>query len=229
MKENFLKDGSSEKSYIAFFDLDETILSINSGRAIVKESYKRSIMGKRWLAKAMYLSVLYKTNIKNTLKIIYEMISWLEGFSEQAFENLSSDVCAHILVQRIHQEVVPELNMHRKQNARLVILSSALKPVCARIAESLDMDDVICTELEVADGIFTGRPVGKPCFEEVKAERLKSYCEKHRSDPKDAWYYGDSIADRHVLGIVGNPVCVNPDKKLKRIAQERKWKISEWH
>lgn len=219
----------SEKSYIAFFDLDETIISENSGRAIVHESYRRGIMGKRGLMKAIYLSILYKANLKNTLKIIYEMISWLAGFPEKAFLELSSYVCTDVLIPSIHSEVIPELNMHREQNARVVLLSSAMKPVCEKIAEFLEMDDVISSDLEVIDGIFTGRPLGRPCFDEVKAERLKIYCKLHNANIADAWYYGDSFADRHVLALAGHPVCVNPDKKLRKIAEEKKWKIYEWH
>ena len=55
-----------------------------------------------------------------------------------------------------------------------------------------------------------------------------AYCDKNIYSASDAWYYGDSISDLTALKAVGNPVCVNPDKKLKKEALKRVWKILTW-
>ena len=96
------------------------------------------------------------------------------------------------------------------------------------MANNLNIDDIICSELEVYNGIMTGRPVGHLCFGEEKAVRLKEYCEKNNSFRSEAWYYGDSISDLPALEAVGKAVCINPDKKLKKTAVERDWKILYW-
>jgi phosphoserine phosphatase len=96
------------------------------------------------------------------------------------------------------------------------------------MSEYLGMDDILCSELEAVNGILSGRPVGTFCFGEEKAVRLKQYCEKNNSKLQDAWYYGDSISDLPALSIVGHPVCINPDKKLERIALKNGWKIFYW-
>jgi len=105
---------------------------------------------------------------------------------------------------------------------------SALTSVCQEMANNLNIDDIICSELEVYNGKMTGRPVGHLCFGEEKAVRLKEYCEKHNSSRSEAWYYGDSISDLPALNAVGNAVCINPDKKLKKTALKRDWKILYW-
>jgi HAD superfamily phosphoserine phosphatase-like hydrolase len=110
-----------------------------------------------------------------------------------------------------------------------VILSSALIAVCQEMADNLNIDDILCSELEVYDGKMTGRPIGHLCFGEEKAVRLKEYCEKYKSCQSQAWYYGDSISDLPAFSVVGNPVCINPDKKLKKTAQQRDWKILHWN
>jgi len=58
-----------------------------------------------------------------------------------------------------------------------------------------------------------------------KVARLNEFCNKNNIDPYNSWYYGDSIADLHVLTSVGKPVCVNPDKKLLKAAGKRGWKV----
>ena len=157
------------------------------------------------------------------------MVSWVAGLPEKTILELSSDVSSNVLIPSIRSEVMAELNYHREQNAKVVILSSALKPVCLDIGTFLGMDDILCSDLEVIDGYYTGWPLGRLCFGEEKVARLKEYCEINSTSPNDAWYYGDSIPDKPALSIVGHPVCINPDKKLKKTALERNWKILQWH
>jgi len=57
------------------------------------------------------------------------------------------------------------------------------------------MDDIICSELEVKDGVLTGKPKGNLCYGNEKLVRLREYCEKNNTDVDDAWYYGDAIID----------------------------------
>jgi phosphoserine phosphatase len=92
----------------------------------------------------------------------------------------------------------------------------------------MGINDVICSELEAENGILTGRPKGNLCFGNEKLIRLRKYCEIFNSAPSLAWYYGDAIIDAPALSIVGNPVCINPDKKLRRMAEEKKWRIYLW-
>ncbi len=62
-----------------------------------------------------------------------------------------------------------------------------------------------------------------------KKKRLLSYCNANGYNPEDAYYYGDSIADVHVMKAVGHPVAVSPDKKLLKIATRRAWQVMAQH
>ena len=41
-------------------------------------------------------------------------------------------------------------------------------------------------------------------------------------------FYSDSITDLPLLERVGFPVAINPDPRLRRIAQSRRWPIESW-
>ena len=153
------------------------------------------------------------------------MTSWLNGVSEATTNELSAEIFRNILLESIKPEVHAEIIFHRKNGASCVILSSSIQPVCQPIADYLKMDDIICSNLEVDNGIYNGRPSGKFCFGEEKVVRLLDYCKMNNTDHERSWYYGDSIYDLPVLSTVGNPICVNPDKKLKRVANKRGWRI----
>ncbi len=218
-----------DPEYIAFFDVDGTIIGANSGKSLVFHAYNSGMMSRFELMRAINLSLLYKYNLRDTFKIINDMVSWVKGMPEKTILEISSEVCSGTLVPSIFSEVKAELEFHRSKKAKVVILSSALRPVCQHLSDILGFDDILSSELEVVDGYYTGRPKGQLCFGEEKATKLRKYCEMNNSTPEKAWYYGDSIPDLNALSIVGNPVCVNPDKKLAKIALKNKWKIYRWH
>lgn len=216
------------KSYIAFFDLDDTLIRANSGKMLAISAYEQGMMNLQDLIKAIWLLLLFKSGLKDSERIISGMLKWLTGVPEKRIIDLSSELFEKHLLPRITEEARNEIKSHKDKNAAVVILSSALSRICQDAAAHLEMDDVICTNIETADGICTGRTTGKLCFGNEKASRLKEYCEKNNSKVLDAWYYGDSISDLPVLQIVGNPVCVNPDRRLLKVANKNKWKICSW-
>jgi HAD superfamily hydrolase (TIGR01490 family) len=216
------------ESYIAFFDLDDTLIRANSGKLLVRVAYEKGMMSLPDLIKALWLSFLYKFRLMDSEKIIAGMLTWLAGVPEKRVNDLSSEVFGKYLLTAITVEARNEINMHKGKNAALVILSSALSPVCQAVADHLEMDDIICTTIETENGLCTGRTTGKLCFGNEKVFRLKMYCEKINCKVENAWYYGDSISDLPVLSTVGVPVCVNPDKKLLKAAKRNRWRILFW-
>ncbi|MDQ1332431.1 MAG: hypothetical protein QG576_465 [Bacteroidota bacterium] len=218
----------SASGYTAFFDLDGTIIKAISGTELAKGAWKRGLMKVTDLIQAIYLSLAYKFGIKDPLLIVNKMTAWVKGLPEETFEKLCLDVYNDVLLPSLHREAGPEINMHKEKGAKVVILSSSLAPLCRKIAAHLGFDDILCSELETVDGILTGFPTGKLCFGDEKLTRLKDYCEKNNSTLQEAWYYADADSDLPVLSIVGVPVCVNPERKLAKIARQNGWKIYKW-
>ncbi len=223
------ENNPNEKSYIAFFDLDDTLIRANSGKLLAMSAYEQGMMGLPDLIKAVWMLLLYKFNLMDSERIIAGMVKWLAGIPEKRANDLSSLVFEKHLRPMITDEARREIEFHKDKNAAVVILSSALSHICQAAAAHLEMDDVICTTIKVNGGICTGGTEGNPCFGNEKVSRLKEYCEKNNSKVADAWYYGDSIFDLPVLQIVGNPVCVNPDKKLLKSAYKNNWRICNWN
>lgn len=219
----------NQTEYIAFFDLDGTLINANSGEALVRGAYERGMMSRYELFRALNLSILYRFKLRDTINIINDMVSWVKGVSEKEILDLASEITTSILIPAIFNEVIPELEAHRNRNGKVVILSSAVRPVCQLIGTYLHFDDVICSDLEVINGRYTGHSLGELCFAEEKAVRLIEYCEKNNTSPEKSWYYGDSEPDLFVMSIVGNPVCINPDKVLLKEAKHKNWTINKWH
>jgi HAD superfamily hydrolase (TIGR01490 family) len=217
-----------EVRYIAFFDLDLTITKAISGRALAREALRRGLLKSSDLAIALYFGMFYRLRLADPVTIMKKMTGWVKGISQETLTDLCQEVFRKVMLPSIHREVFDELKMHRDNKAFTVILSSSLVPMCKAVSDYLEMDDIICSELEVKDGILTGNPKGNLCYGNEKLVRLKEYCEKNNTALASAWYYGDAIIDQPALSIVGHPVCINPDNKLKRVAEKNNWKIYNW-
>jgi len=216
---------TEKASYIAAFDLDKTILSVNSSRMVVKKSRQMGFMRSREFRQAIYYSIMYKFDLKDANEIVLSMMQWLKGLKEDEVNALASKEVVPYLLELIRPEIKREIAMHRRSHGRIVLLSSALPYLCEPLANHLQMDEVICSVLEVKNGLFTGRANRKLVFGKEKAVRMNEYCVSNGFSPDTAWYYGDAYTDRFVMQSVGNPVAVKPEIKLRWMAKRKGWKI----
>lgn len=215
-------------SYVAFFDLDNTILKINSGEALLHRAYKNGLLSTWRLINAYRMAILYKFHLTDPLKIIEKLNKWLANASINEIETLCAEIVEKDLIPAIHPEIITEIRKHKEQGAHLVILSSAINSICFRIAQHLEMHSVISSELEVLNQHYTGRPKGRFCFRNEKLNRINQYLQTTNFTLEDSWYFADSIDDLTVLQAVGHAICINPDARLEKIACKNNWVIHKW-
>ncbi len=213
------------KSYAAFFDLDDTLLEVNSGRALVREALGKGLMRKRDLLQSLWYSILHKINFAHSTRLVKKMALWLRGLEERTIKDLSDTLCNNLLFDSISGAMLEEIEKHRSRNASIVLLSAALPYICQPIAERLKMDALICSSLEVIDGVFTGLPSGHLVFGSEKSVRLETFCRENGLDMDQSYCYADSFSDLHMLEMVGHPVAVRPDRRLGNVARKKGWTI----
>ena len=220
--------GDKPFEYLVFFDLDRTITAAVSGRVLALRAFRKGLMSKKDIVAGIILGLSYRLGIADPVKIMEKMTGWVKGLPEDELSDLCREVTYKDLLPSIHPEILEEIRMHRSKNARIVILSTSLTEICKKVADHLQIDDIICSDLEVENGYLTGKPEGNLCYGEEKRARIKEYCEKYNSSPETSWYYADAFVDFAALNYVGFPVCINPDKLLKSKAIEKGWKIYRW-
>jgi len=214
-------------TYIAFFDLDHTILNTSSGRIIVRSLYKHGFISRAKIRKAMILSMIYKIGLLGAQTAVARWSKWFRGISKESIDTFSAEWFNELKLL-IREDARQEINFHKNRGGRTVMLSASPGFICSRIGEFLTMDSVICTELEVVDGKLSGRLKGKYCYGREKLVQARQYCAQSGQSMTDAYYYADSIHDLPVLEAVGNPVCVSPDAQLEKIARSKGWRIKNW-
>jgi len=125
------------------------------------------------------------------------------------------------------QDTVAILNRHKEAGDLVVLVSSGPLPMVQKTAVRLGADHAIGTAFEVANGRYTGRSLKPTCIDSYKASMTKEFLANagYNIDYANSYSYADSMADIHMLEMVGNPTAVYPDDNLKKLARERGWEL----
>jgi HAD superfamily hydrolase (TIGR01490 family) len=211
---------------LAIFDLDNTLLSIDSDHAwgeflleqgaVDANAYREA--NERFMADYAagtldinaFLAVALKPLADNTPE---QLAAWHQQF-------MAGKVEPHILSKA--EELVAR---HRSQGDTLLIITATNRFITAPIAERLGIDNLIAVEPEIKNGHYTGKVSGVPSFREGKITRLHKWLETQNDTLDDAWFYSDSHNDIPLLELVDNPVAVDPDDTLRQTAIDRGWRI----
>ncbi len=216
------------KRYVAFFDLDKTIIDSTSGKLFITYSHNTGYLSHSDFILSNFMVFLYGRGILTTEYVIKKWAKKYKGVTQKKVTDFSKIFFNDCIKNHIRKKAIEEIALHKKDHGKTVVLSAALPYICNPLCEYLEMDDVICTNLEVKDCVFTGRLLGSYCYGEEKLNRVEAYCNDDGFTLDDAFYYADSTADVPVLERVGNPICITPDKRLRNLSIKRGWKISNW-
>jgi phosphoserine phosphatase len=151
------EDRSVMKEQVAFFDLDRTIMKEISGKAIVRTAWDKGLISWSGIITALGHYVLLKAGLRDPKDVIDEMTGWVKGWSEADLDKLCLQTFNDVLFPSVYVEAITEINIHKSNGVRVIILSSALDSICRHVSVRLGMDGYICSSLEVLEGQMTGR------------------------------------------------------------------------
>jgi len=211
----------------ALFDMDNTLLRVDTGTSWTKFLYRRGELPRSMLAKAMYWATLYKLAVLDMETVFTRLCMDLEGDSEA--EMIAK--CDIWYREHIAPHVAPAARVaveHHRQAGHTVVLATGSTIYAARpVARGVGIDHVLSSELEVVEGAFTGRPSAL-CFGKHKVTLAEQWATSHGIDLAKSYFYSDSYNDLPMLARVGTAIAVNPDARLRRHAKKNGWAIQQW-
>jgi len=211
----------------AFFDMDRTVLRIDSGMSWMRFLYRRGELSKPELMRAVYWSLLYKAAILDMESLATRLAADMRGSSEEAI--VAKCVVWH--AQDVCHQVAPAarvtIDRHRRRGDLVVLLTGATQYVAEAVSHGLAIEHTLCSRLEVADGVFTGR-LAELCFGHYKVAVAEQFAATHNIALHDSVFYSDSYNDLPMLERVGTAVAVNPDARLHHHARRAGWRIDRW-
>jgi HAD superfamily hydrolase (TIGR01490 family) len=214
--------------YLAFFDVDYTIVSGSTGTAFGIELMRSGVIGVTDFLRVGAWSALYKLGLIDEIQIWQRSVEGLIGKREDRIRKACEDAHQRRVRHLLYDDAITALTSHRDRGADVAFISAGPRYSVLEVARELGVHHTATCWANVVDGLvhdLDGVEIPFGPMKRVMAERL---CKEHGVDPRDCWAYGDSRSDIEMLDFVGHPVAVNPRRALRTVAEERGWKIVQW-
>jgi HAD superfamily hydrolase (TIGR01490 family) len=212
----------------AFYDLEGTLVSTNLVHTLAFYSrrqqglfttIKKSV---GTLAKLPLFGVtdLYSRNVFNEF-----FFQSYKGESEDRLRYFSEELFEEVLKPAIFDGTRELIAQSKKVGQRQIVITGALDFTIDRLCNYLEIDEFVSNKLEFVNGYATGRILPPIMASATKAKWMREYAEREDINLSESYAYSDSISDLPMLSIVGHPVAVNPDFRLKQTATQHDWAI----
>ncbi len=214
----------------AFFDLDKTLISRSSAFALGLPIYREGLLKRRSLAHGVYRQVLYSlfgADEDTMEKARSGMLKLVRGWDQQRVMNIVNSAIETVITPIVYGEAVDLIKMHRQAGRKVFIVSSSPEEIVRPLAGFFGVDDIIASKIAVENGKYTGE-LEFYAYGPHKATKIQELAQKEGLDLTQSYAYSDSITDLPMLEAVGNPVAVNADRALRRVAQEREWELLDF-
>lgn len=209
----------------ALFDFDGTIISGYSAIAFFQEQLRRGQMSPRDVVELISVMASFGIGILGFPALMLAASQFLRGVREDSYAAFGEEVFKSHIARQIYPETRALVETHMRKGHTVAIISSATPYQVAPAARSLDIENVLCTHLQVENGEFTGAVIRPICFGPGKVIAAESLAETHGVDLARSFFYSDSTDDLALLERVGNPRPLNPSGRLMAIAERRGWPV----
>jgi HAD superfamily hydrolase (TIGR01490 family) len=212
----------------AFFDLDGTLLTVNSANLWVRRERRLGRISAFQVAHALALLAGYRLGFLDMERALRVALAQLRGVSE---EQIRAET-RQWWTEEVRPFVAPGgravVEEHRRRGDAVVLLTSSSKYASEMAVEEFSLDAALFQKYDVRDGRFTGEPLKPICYGIGKVEVAEGWARDNGIDLVTSSFYSDSSTDVPMLERVGKPFAVHPDPRLTRIARRRGWPALDW-
>lgn len=227
-----LDPGNAGPGAAAFFDIDNTIIKGSSFGALAKGMADRDYFTTSEIVEFTWKQLKYvvsgKENMDDIAQATENGLAFVKGRSPQDIRDLASEVFDERMVKRLWAGSVELAEAHQAMGHEVWLISATPIEVAEVIAQRMGLSGGLGTVAEVVDGSYTGRLAGPPLHGPAKVAQVRRLAEEHVLDLARCAAYSDSSNDIPMLTLVGFPVAVNPDGRLRAYARDQGWPIRDY-
>ncbi|WP_342600938.1 HAD-IB family hydrolase [Psychrobacillus sp. FSL H8-0483] len=216
---------------VAIFDFDGTLYADETFKLLMNHLKEHPIYKSNY--KRFYRSIV-PPYIANKLKLYpnsmmkeRSMQLYLEAFEGRSKTemNVYFEELKVIMQKDFNSQVLERLKQHQQDNIHILLVSGAYTQFLQRVTEGVSFNHIIGTDISYKENKVNTKTRVKHVNGTRKTESLLQALEGQEIDWENSFAYGDSYSDLPVLELVGNPVAVKPEEKLRSVAKARGWEI----
>ena len=222
---------STQHGEAAFFDVDNTLMKGASLFHVARKLHQRGAFtlpqaaGFAW---KQFMFVLRGENMDDVHAVRDSALTLAAGITAKDIEALGEEVYDEMIESRIWPGAKALAEQHLRVGRKVWLVTATPIEVATVIAARLGLTGALGTVGEIMDGSYTGRLVGEILHGPAKAVAVQQIAEEQGLDLSRCWAYSDSHNDIPLLSMVGHPVAINPDSKLRRYAREHNWPVYDF-
>jgi HAD superfamily hydrolase (TIGR01490 family) len=211
----------------AFFDLDKTIIAKSSTLAFSKPFFAQGLLSRRAVLKSSYAQFIFLlsgADHDQMDRMRTHMTNMCTGWDVAQVRSIVNETLHDIVTPLVFAEAADLIADHKLCGRDVVVVSASGEEIVGPIARALGATHAMATRMVVEDGKYTG-DVGFYCYGEGKVQAIRELAAREGYPLEHCYAYSDSITDLPMLGAVGHPSVVNPDRGLRKEAIERGWPV----
>lgn len=225
-------DVQRDPTSAAFFDVDNTVMQgasiFHLARGLHSRDFftTRDLLGAAW--KQAYFRIVGVEDPEHVADARNSALSFIAGHPVSELEEIGEEIFDEVMAHRIWPGTRALAQLHLDAGQRVWLVTAAPVEIANTIARRLGLTGAMGTVAEHIDGVYTGRLVGDMLHGPAKAEAVKALAAREGLDLSRCSAYSDSANDLPMLSLVGNPVAINPDAKLRAHAKAQGWRIRDY-
>lgn len=209
----------------AVFDLDRTLLAGSSLVALARVMARNGLLSGQQLVSGFAMDQVFRrrgASDADVDRLRATALRQVAGMEAAQLRSLSDDV-GRMLSAQVLPGARMLLRRHQEAGDFIVILSASPQELVEAVAARLGAQRAVGTRATIDRGRYTGGLDGPFCYGLGKVQRLEQ--DLGPGSLGAATAYADSASDIPVLEACLEPVAVNPDRQLQRLARARAWPI----
>tara|TARA_B100000029_G_scaffold491314_1_gene551300 strand:- start:429 stop:1085 length:657 start_codon:yes stop_codon:yes gene_type:complete len=211
---------------LAIFDLDETLIAIDSDHAWGQYAIDRGLVdAEEHQHQNDQFYADYKRGELNINAYLAFTCSMLPAFSIDELDELRKDFATSVIKPYVLPKAQYLVNQHRGKNDHLLVITATNRFIAEPIVDFFHIDTLIAPTPEIQNNQYTGKVLGTPSYGEGKVTCLNEWIITTKKSMDGSFFYSDSHNDLPLLRMVTHPVAVDPDDILKKEAENKEWPI----
>lgn len=214
---------------LALFDLDHTLLDGDTNILWLDHLAQRGLAEADTIERQQQYMALYAREQLDMAEYMDFHIGLLRRRRISEWQAIVEHFVHSELVPRLAPAALAALETHRAAGHRLALVTATNSVLVGTLGRVLDIH-TIASEVEIEADQATGRMLGQPSFREHKIARVQDWLGLPLSSDTilESHFYSDSANDIPLLQAVSHPVAVNPDAKLRALAEQQGWPQRCW-
>ena len=200
---------------LAIFDIDYTITRKETLMEFFKYLVSKDIKNIKFLPRALYSGLMYGVKVYDERRVKECFLKFIENIDEAELAKLTKSFYDERISKILYKDAVEMIKKLKNEGYMVILISASPEFYVKEFYAIKEVDLIIGTKFTFKDGKFIRKMHGNNCKGEEKVRRLNEVLKEKniKVDFKNSYMFSDSLSDKPLLDLVGNPYLINYKKK----------------